>query len=407
MASVSQHPDFAIPKEGLLPQEELLEIKSQKKMFSIGLPKECDVNEKRVLLTPEAIEEIVEKGHKVYIEKGLGEPSNYSDLDYSDCGAIIINSTEEILSICDIILRIKPFTVSQIKKLRGNQLLINSLHDIENLKDYLTVLIEKKVTAIAPEKIKDCYNTYPVINSMSEIAGKAAVLIAAELLSNEQNGKGVLLGNIAGITPAEIVVFGAGKAAETAIRTAIGLGATIKVFDRSIKRLQRLQHHIGLRLYTSVLHKQVIEKELKSTDVVIGAMHYKEGNPPFNLTEEMVKSMKDGSVIIDLSIDQGGFVEGARKTTLNRPIYRRHGIIHYCVPNIPSRVSRTASIAMSNVFLPIIDDINQRSSINQAIKLNNGLRNGIYVFNGILTDFDLGLKTGLPARDLDLLMAAF
>lgn len=394
-------------KEFLMPQEELLEVKCKGVKFIIGIPKETDPDERRVFLTPQGVEYFVDQGHKVLVESGAGKPSNYSDLDYSNYGAEIVNTTDEIISTADIILKIKPYPLHILKKLKGNQLLINSLHDVENLKDYISILIEKKITAIAPEKIRDKYNSFPIISSMSEIAGKVAIFVASELLSNTHNGKGVLLGNITGITPPEIIIFGAGKAAETAIITAMALGATIKVFDKSIARLQRLKHQVGHSIYTSVLQKQIIEKELQSADVVIGAMHFSDDRPPFILTKEMVRKMKEGSIIIDLSIDQGGFVEGGRKTTLSNPTYISNGIIHYNVPNVASQVSRTASISMSNLFVPILKEMTEYNSINQAIKTNVGIRKGVYVFNGILTDTKLGLLTGLQSRDIELLMAAF
>jgi len=393
--------------EGLLPQEEFLEVRNKSNSYIVGIPKESDPNERRVLVTPQGTEELVNQGHRVFVQSGAGKSSNYSDLDYSDYGAEIVQTIDEIFTNADIILNIKPYSLKTIKKLRGNQLIFSSLQDVENIKEYVSILMEKKITAIAPEKIKDKHNNSPVISSMSEIAGKVAIFIAAELLSNTRGGKGVLLGNITGITPPEIIVFGAGKAAETAIKTALAIGATIKVFDKSIYRLQELQNKIGRCIYTSVLQKQVIEKELLSADVVIGAMHNLNENPEFILSNEMVKTMKEGSVIIDLSIDKGGFVEGSRPTTLTNPTYINNGVIHYNVPNVASQVSRTASISLSNIFIPLITQIANCCSFNNAIKADLGLRKGIYVFNGILTDSHIGLKTGIQSRDIELLMAAF
>jgi len=268
-------------------------------------------------------------------------------------------------------------------------------------------MIEKKVTAISFENIKDEYNSHPVVRSMSTIAGTTSVLIAAEYLSNERGGKGVMLGGLPGITPSEVVILGAGTAAEYAVRAALGLGANVKVFDSSVNRLKQLQITIGQTLYTSIFHKQVLARSLRSADVLIGAMYLIEKGPRFFVTEEMVKEMKKGSVIVDISIDQGGCIETSECRTQHDPVYIKHGIIHYCVPNLPSRVARTASIAISNVFFPLLSQIGESGGLNAYLKENIGVRNGVYIFNGILTNKFIGDHFDIPSKDIELLMAAF
>jgi len=242
---------------------------------------------------------------------------------------------------------------------------------------------------------------------MSTIAGSTSVLVAAEYLSNVNKGKGVMLGGISGITPTEVVILGAGTAAEFAARAALGLGATVKIFDNSIKRLMELQNILGQRLYTSIFHPQVLERVLKTADVVIGTLSPEETDQRYIISEDQVMLMKKGSVIIDLSIDKGGCFETSELRNHNSPSFIKHGVIHYCVPNITSRVARTASIAMSNVFAPMLGAIGETGGIKQQLKDDAGLRHGVYVYNGILTNDYLGRLYNLPARDINLLMAAF
>jgi len=396
---------FIFGKSGLLPQEEILETLKQQKKLVIGIPKENTTIENRVGLTPEAVELLVNNGHEVIIESGAGWAANYSDNDYSESGGYIIKERKEIF-LCDIILKIAPLSVEEIALLKGNQVVLSSLNLSTRNEEYIRMLIKKRVTAIALEEIKDNNNNYPVIRSMSEIAGTTSILIAAEYLSNNHNGKGVLLGGITGITPTEVVILGAGNAAEYAAKAALGLGATIKVFDNSITKLKQLQRNLSSQIYTSVFHLQVLKKSLKSADVLIGAIH-KDDYYQIFVTEDMIKDMKNGSVIIDMSIDQGGCIETSRVTSHQNPIFTKYGVIHYCVPNIASRVARTASIALSNVFAPLLLDIANAGGIKNHFKDNMGIRNGVYIYNGILTNNEIGNLFGIPSKDIDLLMAAF
>lgn len=390
----------------LLPQEEMLETTRKQKKLVIGLPREDSRLENRVSLTPEAVEILTGNGHDVFIEHNAGLGANYSNTDYSERGGIIVDKKEEVFT-SDIILKIAAPSLSEAELLKPHQILMSSLHLSHHLKDLLAKLMKKKATAIAYEKIKDENNCYPVTRSMSSIAGNTAILIAAEYLSTSRGGKGVMLGGTSGITPTEVVILGAGNAAENAVRAAMGLGASVKVFDHSAGRLNRLQNNVGHRLHTSVFHPRVIKKTLESADVLIGAMHLAENRNNFFITDDMVKGMKKGSVIVDLSIDQGGCVETSECRTQQNPVYKKHGVIHYCVPNIPSLVARTASIAISNVLLPVISDISDAGGLLNKLKSDKGLRNGVYMYNGILTSEYLGSAFDLPSKDIDLLMAAF
>jgi len=290
--------------------------------------------------------------------------------------------------------------------MKERQTLISSFHaSIQKDDQYIRELMRKKVTAIAFEKIQDEHHCYPAVRSMSAIAGTTSILIAAEYLSNMRGGKGVMLGGVTGITPTEVVILGAGTAAEYAVRAAMGLGSEIKVFDHSIHRLRRLQNSVGQMVPTSIFHPKVILKALRSADVVIGAIRQSVEQEAFFITEEMVMEMKKGAVIIDISIDRGGCIETSELRSQIDPVFVKHGVIHYCVPNIPSRVARTASIAISNVFAPVIVGMGVLGGEGRHLKENIGLRHGVYIYNGILTSESLGRKFGIPSKDIDLLMA--
>lgn len=397
---------FTFGKASLMPQEERLEVGKSKQKLTIGIPKESQKLESRVALTPEAVDQLVDAGHEVRIESGAGTQANYSDTDYSELGGFIAENREEVYQ-SDIILKIAPVMMEEIELLNERQVVISSLHLNSQTKEFIQKLIRKKTTAIAFENIKDEHNCNPVVRSMSTIAGNTSILIAAEYLSNTRGGKGVMLGGIPGITPAEVVILGAGTAAESAVRAALGLGAQVKVFDYSVHRLRRLQNNIGQRIYTSVFHRQVMEKTLRSADVVIGAMYLIEQGPRYIITEDMVKEMKKGAVIVDISIDQGGCIETSECKSQVDPVFTRHGVIHYCVPNLPSRVARTASIAISNVFAPLLLRMGETGGLKKFLKEDAGVRNGVYIFNGILTNNFIGKHFDIPSKDIDLLMAAF
>jgi len=364
--------------------------------------------ESRVPITPEAVEILTGQGHEVFLETGAGNAANYSDTQYSEMGGMILENRKEVFSDCDILMKINPPTLEEIAWMKERQILLSSYQVFTHRDDrYIRNLMQKKATAIAFETIQDENKCFPAVRSMSAIAGTTSILIAAEYLSNVRGGKGVMLGGITGITPTEVVILGAGTAAEYAVRAAMGVGSEVKVFDHSIHRLRRLQDAVGQMIPTSIFHPKVIQKALRSADVLIGAIRREEGMPAFYVTEEMVTEMKKGSVIIDISIDRGGCIETSELRSQLDPVFVKHGVIHYCVPNIPSRVARTASIAISNVFGPVIIQMGAAGGIGKHLKENIGLRHGVYIYNGILTNESIGQRFGIPSKDIDLLMAAF
>jgi len=398
--------NFTLKNAGFYPQEEMLETQRKQSKLVIGIPKDNDLVETRVGLTPEAVEILVSQGHEIIIESGAGKAANYSDHDYSENGGFIVKEKGEVLQ-CDIILKISTLTEEEIDKLKGDQIIFTSLTLPLQKEEYFRKLMKKKVIAVAFELLRDDDNSFPVIKGMSEIAGTTSVLIASEYLSSSQKGKGVLLGGVSGITPAEVLILGAGTAGEYAAKAALGLGASIKVYDYSLIKLRRFQRHLGRRVYTSVFHPRVLDKDIQSADAVIGALYKREDMPPFIISEEHVKKMKDGSVIVDLSIDQGGSVETSKIKTIHDPSFVKHGVTHYCVPNVAAKVGRTASIALSNVFYPLIQIIGEYGGIMNYLRENRGLRSGVYIYNGILTNNQIGHLFNIPSRDIDLLMAAF
>lgn len=394
-----------IQQGSLLPKEEMLEIARKKGSLFIGIPKETSFQERRVALVPEAVSLLVANGHRVKIESKSGEGSNFTDTEYSEAGAEICYDTKEIFQ-CDIIFKVAPPSEGEVELMPGNQTLISALQLSIQPKVILQKLMQKKVTAIAWDYIRDEEGVFPVVRTMGEIAGTTSILVAAELLSTFNEGKGIMLGGIAGVTPTEVVVIGAGTVGEFAIRSAIGLGASVKVFDNSLSRLRRLQNNIGTRIYTSVLNPKVLAKALKRADVVIGAIRAPLGRTPCVVTEEMIESMKNGSVVVDVSIDQGGCFETSKITNHIAPTFVKHGVIHYCVPNIASRVSRTASFALSNIFSPILLDMGDQGGCRDLIKNDHGFRSGVYIYKGTLTSEVLGKVFDLNYKDIELLLLA-
>lgn len=392
-------------QERLEPQEEALMTGGKGKHLFIGIPKVHGKEEKRVPLIPSSVGILTNHGHRFVIEKGLGEKSKFSDSDYSEAGAEIVYEREQVFK-ADIIIMVSPPVIEDVELLQPGTLLITPLHLPIISKEILEGLLDKKVVAIAMEYLMDNDGTFPLVRIMSELAGRAAILTAAQLLSNDADGPGILLGGISGVPPAKVVILGAGVVGEHACRTALGLGAEISVFDNNVYKLMRLQNNLGTKLFTSSLNPAFLIEELEKADVVIGAIHSKTGRSPIVVTEDMVMGMREDSVIVDVSIDQGGCVETSELTTLSHPTFRKHGVVHYCVPNIASRFGRTASLAFSNILTPILMNAGLMVSIERLIYLNSGYRHGVYIFKGCLTNSYLAERFEMKYTDLDLLLAS-
>ena len=386
----------------LLPQEEKLEITKHKSELFIGIPKETSYQERRICLTPDAVSSLVSHGHRVMIESGAGKNASFTDKEYSDAGAEVTQDTKKVFS-CPILLKVEPPTLEEIEMMNLEAILISAIQLKTQKKDYFEALTKKKITSLAFEFIKDSDGSYPAVKSLSEIAGTASVLIAAELMINNNDGKGLLFGNITGVPPTEVVILGAGTVSEYAVRTALSIGANVKVFDNSITKLRRLQNTLNQRIFTSTIHDKALLKALRRCDVAIGALKG-ENRTPIVVTETMVEHMKKGAVIVDVSIDTGGCFETSEITTHEHPTFIKNNVIHYCVPNIPSRYSKTASISISNILTPTLINIAEDGGIEAAIRCNKGLKNGIYFYHGILTNKSIADWFNLEHRDINLIV---
>lgn len=389
----------------LMPKESMLEVKKEEKKLFIGIPKEISFQENRIALVPDSVALLINNGHQIIVESGAGNNASFTDTDYSEAGAQIVYTPDEVYK-ADLILKVAPPSQQELEYIQDKQTLISILQVTMQSKEYVMKLSSKKITALAYEYIKDETLVFPVIQTMSEIAGMASILVAAELLSNVTSGRGEILGGITGIPPSEVLILGAGTVGEYAARAAIGLGARVRVFENSIHKLRRIQQNLGRRIYTSTLNPATLLKALRSADVVIGALPAKDGRTPVVVTEEMVSEMQTGSVIIDISIDQGGCFETSEVTNHTNPVFRKYGVIHYCVPNIASRVARTASHSLSNIFTPILLAIGEEGGLEEMLWRDPYVRSGVYLYRGTITNKIVSDVCKLPFRDLNLLMAS-
>jgi len=390
-------------KEQLLPQEEMIEVARKKGKLFIGIPKETYYQEKRICLTPDAVAALTSNGHRVLLESNAGIGASFTDQDYSEAGAEISDDTEKVFG-CPIILKVEPPSLEELNYINPQTVLISALQLKTQSKEYFQELAKKRITAMGFEFIRDDDGSYPAVRALSEIAGTASILIAAELMSSATpQSSGLMMGNISGVPPIEVVILGAGTVGEFAVRSALGLGANVKVFDNSITKLRRIQTHVGRPLYTSTIQPKNLLKALRRCDVVIGAVRGK-NRAPIIVTENMVERMKNGAVIIDVSIDTGGCIETSEVTSHDCPTFQKHGVIHYCVPNIPSRYARTSSISISNIFTPYLIQIGEEGGIENAVRFDKGLKNGLYFYHGILTSKPVADWFDLSYRDINLLI---
>jgi alanine dehydrogenase len=385
--------------------EETLDIKSKRARLHIGIPKETAFQENRVALIPDAVGVMVDNGHEVVVETKAGEGSKYSDNDFSEAGAKIVYDKAEVYK-APLLIKSAPVVENDLPHLHMNQTIISPIHLSILKKNIIVQMMEKRITALGFENLKDDSGTYPIVRSMSEIAGSAVMLLAGQYLGSPHNGKGVLLGGISGIPPTKVIIIGAGVVGEFATRTALALGASVKVFDNNVYRLKRLQNNLAVRVWTSVIEPKILAKQLKTCEVAVGALSNENGRSPIVVTEEMVMAMRPGSVIIDVSIDRGGCFETSEITTHEQPIFLKHDVIHYCVPNIPSGFARTASHAISNVLMPLLLSTSNEGGFDEMVWHDFNLRHGVYLYKGHLTNFYISQRFDLKFTDLNLLIAS-
>jgi alanine dehydrogenase len=386
------------------PLEETLEINTKKKSIYIGIPKENSFQENRIALTPQAVAVLINNGNKVVLEKGAGEASSFSDHEYSEAGATIAYDKKEVFKAV-LILKTAPISKEELPLLQKDQIIFSPVHIPSLSKKLVEVLLEKNIIAVAIGHIKDDSGSFPIVRSMSQIAGIHAIHLGSRYLSIQEGGKGILLGGIAGVPPANVVIIGAGMVGEYATRTALGCGAQVKIFDNSIYRLMRLQKMVNQNVFTSVFEPSILRHALSEADIVIGALKPIKGIVPMVVTDSMVQGMKEGSVLIDLSIDNGGCFETSQLTTHENPTFKLHGVTHYCVPNIPSELSNTASHAISNVLLPLILTCTNVSGGQTIISNKPGLIGATYLYKGKLTSKSLAQKFDMKFVDLNLILS--
>jgi len=394
-----------LARASLAPQEQLQAVKKGKHAFFIGLPREISLQENRITLTPDAVALLVNNGHEIWVETKAGVGSKFSDQQYSEAGAKIVYSPQEVYK-ADVILKIEPPTLDEIELMHPGQTLISALQLGHLQQDFVQAMLKKKITALAYEFIEDKVGGMPIIRAMSEIAGSSVMLIAAEYLSTANNGKGVILGGITGVPPTKVVIIGAGTVAEYSARAALGMGADVQIFDNHLYKLRRIKHLLGQQVYTSTIDTLTLSESLRSADVVIGALRAEKGRARIVITDEMVSKMRSDSLIIDLSIDQGGCVETSEITTLKKPVFRKYDVIHYCVPNIASRVAHTATNALSNIFTPTILRAAEEGGVEQMIYSSAWFMKGVYAFKGSLTNEAVARKFKMKFKNIELILAA-
>ncbi len=395
-------PSSPFSKQQLLPQEETLEILRQKRELFIGIPKENQYQEQRICLTPDAVNAITANGHRVLIESGAGEGAHFSDVDYTNAGGEITRDTKKVFG-CPLLLKVEPPTLAEIEMMHPQATIISALQIKTQDKQYFEHLAKKRITAIAFEYIKDEDGKYPAVRSLSEIAGISSVLIASELMAATNDGNGLMFGNISGVPPVEVVIIGAGTVGEFAARSAIGLGANVRVFDNSLTKLRNIQSRLRQTVYTSTIQPKNLVKALRRCDVAIGAVRGTDRSPVV-VTSPMVEQMKKGAVIIDVSIDMGGCFETSEVTDHNKPTCEKFGVIHYGVPNIPSRYPKTATLSISNIFTPYLLKLGEEGGLENSLRFDKGLRNGLYMYHGILTNKSVGEWFDLQYSDINFLI---
>jgi alanine dehydrogenase len=374
------------------------------KSLSIGIPKEITYQENRVPLSPMAVQLLVDQGHSIQLESGCGEKANFTDLDYSSAGGEILDDKESIFKN-DVILKIAPPTDQEIEYMKPNQVLISALQMIRIRESMIKQLISKNITAIGYELLRDDEGALPIMRCMSEIAGRSSILIAAEYLSNFNAGKGELFGGIPGVQPTKVVIIGAGAVGEYAAQAALGLGANVKLFDNNINKLRRIERNLGSRISSSTIIPKTLAKAISECDVAIGALRSPLGYSPCVVSEEMVTRMRDQSIIIDVSIDQGGCFETSNPTDHQNPVFEKHNVLHYCIPNIPSRYSRTASYALSNIFTHLLSSISSDGGFETYLKNHQGLRSGTYLYKGKLTNRLIAKRFNMSSSEIEFLLA--
>ncbi len=385
-------------------RELLLKVESKSVSLSIGIPKENQNFEKRLAITPETVALLVDSGHRVLVESDAGLTINYSDQYYSESGAEIVDKAEVFKA--DVILKISPPTLGEVllMKVRSN---IFSFLQLQLLSSStLALMAEKRINALAYELLYDESGVSPFVTAISEIEGACSISIASELLSNAHGGKGILLGGVAGVSPTEVVIIGAGVAGTIAAHTALAMGATVKIFDNDISKLRKLHSELDHKIFTSVLQPNVLRNVFRSADVVIGAMQYVNKTHFYRISSDLIREMKKGAIIIDLRMSQGGCFETTMEACLPQhpDVFERYGVLHFCELSLSSRVARTATIALSNIFIPMFNAISECGGIGQCARFDRGFSSGFYMYSGKIVNSYVANHYNMPVSDIGLFL---
>jgi alanine dehydrogenase len=348
----------------------------------IGVPKEVKDNEFRVGIVPGGVEELRLAGHQVLIEKGAGHGSGISDAEFKQAGARIVPDKRTLFAKAGLILKVKEPQPSEYRYLRSGQVLFCYFHFAAS-RSLTAAILKAKSVAIAYETIRLATGEHPLLTPMSEVAGKMAIQEGAKYLERSMGGKGILLGGVAGVKPAKVVIIGGGVVGTNAAKVAAGIGARVSVIDVNPSRLRYLEDVLPKNVTTLVSNRRVIREEVREADLLVGAVYVDGAKAPRLVTESMVRQMKPGSVIVDVAIDQGGCVETAKPTTHSRPIYLKHGVIHYCVTNIPGAVGMTSTYALTNSTLPFVLEI-AKYGYQEAARRNPAIQHGVNIDRGML-----------------------
>lgn len=404
-----ESPEFSVTQatqSTVVPLEKPLRTDRRGRRLTVGVPREKVNEERRVALSPSGVAALAANGHDILVERDAGKFAHFPDRLYTAEGAEIADSPSDVYSRCDLIVKVAPPGGDELDLLREKQILISALHLGNASKEFFRRLMDLSVTGIGFEFIKTADGTYPIVRMMHEIMGSMSIQIAARYLESAEGGAGLVLGGISGVPPAHVLILGAGVVGEWAARTALGFGARVTVLDSDLASLRALEHYLDRRITTAIANEQYLRRFVTSADVIVGAMVHGGSRSPILVTEDMVASMRPGSVVVDAVIDQGGCIETSRPTCHSHPVFTEHGVIHYCVPNMPSNAASTATDALTNVLVPFLMEIGECETLNEALWRNEGLRNGTYVYRKHLTKKSLAGLFGMSHRDIELLIAS-
>lgn len=389
-------------------RELLQKVDKQRFSVVIGIPKENHKQEKRVPLTPETVSILVEMGYRVLLETGAGLTINYTDSYYAESGAEIVDTPEEVFK-ADLILKILPPTLEEVAMMQPRTTVFSFLHIHKLSYPCLELMAEKKINALAYDLLYDKTGISPFVTSVSEIEGTYSITLAGELLSNAHGGKGILLGGIPGVSPTEVVVIGAGVAGTMAASAAMAMGASVKVFDNDVVKLRSIRHKLGSLVFTSTFQPNVLRNVFRSADVVIGAMKYIHETRFYRISNDLIREMKQGAIIIDIRMAQGGCFETTMEACLpgHPAVFEKFGVLHFCETSLSSRVARTASISLSNIFVSMFSSMADCSGLAHFARFDRGFSSGFYLYAGKMVDRYVGNHFNLPVHDIGLFLPGY